>query len=234
MWIASLVSNITQTHWLSGAKWMFYHLLDGDLASNFLSWQWVAGAFSSKKYFANQDNINKYSPSKHSQKNTFLDTTYEELPNLPIPQVFQNRSNLNLSTNLQSIRSDKIQDQSTFLYSIWSLNPNLPPEIEDKIQQKVLLLEPDFFKQFPVSEQRIAFILGLAKNIKSLKILVSNIKDIHQFISPASISYYSHPGVNHWSNFVTNSIETPKLFPNVQGYFPSFFSYWKQIEKTNK
>jgi len=31
------------------------HLLDGDAASNVCSWQWVAGTFSSKKYFCNQE-----------------------------------------------------------------------------------------------------------------------------------------------------------------------------------
>ena len=50
---------------------MYYHLLDGDWASNALSWQWVAGSNANKKYYANQDNINKYFNS--SQKQTFLD-----------------------------------------------------------------------------------------------------------------------------------------------------------------
>ena len=50
MYTAMLTCNIAQAHWLSPAKWMYYHLLDGDLASNMLSWQWVAGSFSSKKY----------------------------------------------------------------------------------------------------------------------------------------------------------------------------------------
>ena len=35
---------------------MYYHLLDGDWASNALSWQWVAGSNASKKYYANQAN----------------------------------------------------------------------------------------------------------------------------------------------------------------------------------
>ena len=42
------------------ANWMYFYLLDGDLASNSLSWQWICGANSNKKYIANQDNINKY------------------------------------------------------------------------------------------------------------------------------------------------------------------------------
>ena len=70
MYTAALACNIGGSHWLEPARWMYYHLLDADWASNALSWQWVAGSFSNKKYFANQNNINKYFNS--FQKNTFF------------------------------------------------------------------------------------------------------------------------------------------------------------------
>ena len=60
MYVASICCNIARCHWLVPAQWMHSHLLDGDLASNHLSWQWVAGAFSNKKYYANQENINAF------------------------------------------------------------------------------------------------------------------------------------------------------------------------------
>ena len=43
MYVASIACNIAQSHWMIPAKWMYYHLLDADWASNSLSWQWVAG-----------------------------------------------------------------------------------------------------------------------------------------------------------------------------------------------
>ena len=54
MWIASLVC-VGQTKWQIPAKWLYYNLLDGDPASNNLSWQWFAELFQknimqSKKY----------------------------------------------------------------------------------------------------------------------------------------------------------------------------------------
>ena len=42
MYVASIATNIAKSHWKNPAKWMYYHLLDGDWASNALSWQWVA------------------------------------------------------------------------------------------------------------------------------------------------------------------------------------------------
>ena len=40
------------------------HLLDGDPASNHLSWQWVASTFSHKPYFFNRDNLERYSDGR--------------------------------------------------------------------------------------------------------------------------------------------------------------------------
>jgi deoxyribodipyrimidine photo-lyase len=73
---------------------MYYNLLDGDWASNALSWQWVADTFSSKKYIANQENINTYTNSK--QRGTYLDTIYEVIANAKPPTELLEASILEL------------------------------------------------------------------------------------------------------------------------------------------
>lgn len=60
MWLASYVVHLRKVHWHAGAQWMLGYLLDGDQASNHLSWQWVAGLGSSKPYIFNADNVAKY------------------------------------------------------------------------------------------------------------------------------------------------------------------------------
>ncbi len=62
MWLASYAVHLRKVHWRAGADWMYGHLLDGDVPSNHLSWQWVAGTFSSKPYLFNADNVAKYAP----------------------------------------------------------------------------------------------------------------------------------------------------------------------------
>jgi deoxyribodipyrimidine photo-lyase len=47
--------------WQAGARWFLRHLLDGDPASNNLSWQWVASAFSHKPYLFNRANLERFS-----------------------------------------------------------------------------------------------------------------------------------------------------------------------------
>ena len=48
--LASYVVHFRRVHWHAGAEWMHAHLVDGDLGSNHLSWQWVASTFSSKPH----------------------------------------------------------------------------------------------------------------------------------------------------------------------------------------
>jgi deoxyribodipyrimidine photo-lyase len=61
MWLAAYLVHWRRVHWRAGADWFLEHLLDGDPASNHLSWQWVASCFSHKPYFFNRDNLERYS-----------------------------------------------------------------------------------------------------------------------------------------------------------------------------
>ena len=43
MWYASIWIHTLKLPWTLGAEFFLRHLLDGDVASNTLSWRWVAG-----------------------------------------------------------------------------------------------------------------------------------------------------------------------------------------------
>ncbi len=82
MWIASYVVHLRKVHWRAGADWMYAHLLDGDLASNHLSWQWVAATFSSKPYLFNAENVARYAPADWQCAGSVIDTSYEALEHI--------------------------------------------------------------------------------------------------------------------------------------------------------
>lgn len=67
MWMAAYLVHWRHIRWQAGARWFLQHLLDGDPASNNLSWQWVASTFSHKPYFFNRENLEKYTNSKYCQ-----------------------------------------------------------------------------------------------------------------------------------------------------------------------
>ena len=79
MWLASYVVHLRKVHWRAGADWMVAHLLDGDIASNHLSWQWVAGTGSHKPYLFNAENVARHAPAAWHSAGSVLDTSYEAL-----------------------------------------------------------------------------------------------------------------------------------------------------------
>ncbi len=68
MWMAAYLVHWRHIRWQAGARWFLAHLLDGDPASNNLSWQWVASTFSHKPYFFNRENLEKYTKGVYCQE----------------------------------------------------------------------------------------------------------------------------------------------------------------------
>ena len=65
MWFASIWIFTLRLPWVLGADFFFRHLLDGDPASNTLSWRWVAGLQTrGKHYVATADNIRRYTAGR--------------------------------------------------------------------------------------------------------------------------------------------------------------------------
>jgi deoxyribodipyrimidine photo-lyase len=64
MWLAAYVVHWRRVRWQAGARWFLRHLLDGDPASNNLSWQWVASSFSHKPYLFNRSNLERFSSGR--------------------------------------------------------------------------------------------------------------------------------------------------------------------------
>lgn len=61
MWFASIWIFTLRLDWQLGADFFLRHLMDGDAASNTLSWRWVAGLHTKgKHYLARPDNIARY------------------------------------------------------------------------------------------------------------------------------------------------------------------------------
>jgi deoxyribodipyrimidine photo-lyase len=169
MYIAGIVCNLSGAYWLKPSKWLYYHLLDGDIASNTCSWQWNAGAFSSKKYITIQDNINKYTGS--TQRGTFLDYSYEDIWEATLPDHMLEYVPLTLTTPLptkQGISLDPLKPLC--IYTNYWLHPDW---MSDILANRVLVLSPSHFRDFPVSDKVINFILELAtENIPSIQIYI--------------------------------------------------------------
>ena len=85
MWMAAYLVHWRRVRWQAGAAWFREHLLDGDGASNDLSWQWVASTFGSKPYFFNRENLERYTGGRFcegcalAERGCPMEGSYEEL-----------------------------------------------------------------------------------------------------------------------------------------------------------
>lgn len=221
MYVAALVCNIARSHWKVPARWMYYHLLDGDLASNNFSWQWVAGSFSNKKYVANQENINKFCHT--NQRGTFLDVSYERLPVIDIPRELTKTEVPATETHLPATTLTRLDPSKPVLLYNWY---NLDPEWHrDQDVQRVLLLEPGLFNKYPISDHSVQFMLELAKNIEGIEIFAGDIDALQKQFPGARLVFKEHP-LNQY-----DGTEEPRTFlhDGVTGFHRSFFQFWKKL-----
>lgn len=223
MYIAAIACNIGRSHWRAPARWMYYHLIDGDWASNAISWQWVAGTASSKKYFANQENINRYCHTR--QTGTFLDVDYADLESMKIPAPLSETISPVLTTKLPGTNPLEVDKTlPTLIYNSYNLDPNWNADLT---ANRILLLEPSHFHRYPVSAKVLEFILAVAKNIVGIQIFVGEFADLATNYELADVRYKEHPLNCHY----VGKQESRDWMFDVRGYFSSFFSFWKKCER---
>lgn len=223
MYIATICCNMANSHWKHPAQWMYYHLLDGDWASNALSWQWVAGANSNKKYYANQENINRYCHT--NQYNTFLDVPYEDFPDMEIPAILAKTEKLHLLTSLPNKTAISVDaTKASCIYNYYNLDPNWR---KDEELNRILLLEPSVFEKYPIGQNAVDFMLALSENIPNIQIYVGEFSALIQEHQVQQCYFKEHP-----LNINYKGTEDPRdwMF-SVKGYYPSFFAFWKKCKK---
>ena len=223
MYIASIACNIGRAHWYTPARWMYYRLLDGDWASNALSWQWVAGSNSHKIYLANQENINKYTRS--FQQGTFLDIEYDALPPGDIPGPMRQTSMPDLVTNLPKTKEPVIdRGLPSCVYTYYNLDPNWRSGFR---ANRILILEPSIFNTYPISQKCLDFALALAKQIPGLQVFTGEFSELTSLLPRTDVYYKEHPldynmvGIRDQREWLTG----------IEGYFPSFSKFWKHAER---
>lgn len=92
LWLAAYMVHWRRISWQVGARWFLEHLLDGDPASNNMSWQWVASTFSHKPYFFNRENLERYTKGVYCREcplygSCDFEGSYEEISERLFPKA---------------------------------------------------------------------------------------------------------------------------------------------------
>lgn len=221
MWIAAITCNMAGTHWQQAARWMHYHLLDGDLASNTLSWQWVAGTFSHKKYVANQQNVNKYSNSE--QTGSWLDVPYEAFDQFSPPAPLLERAETDYTFKLPGLPITALSGDVA-LRSLWQLDPHWQRNIE----QHIVFVDTDLACQWPMSAKRWRFIEHWAEQCQAT-IVHGTLEQLNLASQGAQIVREEYPACENWPGDVT---ERAWLYPLPDSELRSFSQFFKQVKHT--
>ena len=148
---------------------------------------------------------------------------------MPIPAILRETDNPVLTTELPEKTAIQVDNSlPTVVYNFYNLDPFWKADVQ---ANRVLLLEPPHFEKYPVSPKTIDFVLKLAGNIDGIQIYTGEFDELAAEHNLSEIHYKEHPTARHYQG-----IEAARdwMFPEIKGYFPSFFGYWRKCEKLLK
>ena len=176
MWFAAYVVHWRRIRWQAGAAWFLQHLIDGDPASNNLSWQWVASTFAVKPYIFNRENLERYTAGAycrtcpHAQARTCpFEQDYEALEQTLFPQLHAEQPVTTEATAprpyLRSTASETIpalRDQPHGQALLWvhtdSLNPDSAMLTAHPDSPAVFVWDTDWLTNSGITLKRIVFL----------------------------------------------------------------------------
>jgi deoxyribodipyrimidine photo-lyase len=247
MWLASYVVHVRKVHWRVGADWLYGHLLDGDLASNHLSWQWVAGTGSSKPYLFNADNVARYAPAQWHSPGSVIDTSYEALDRIarqpspqlrpepdapsPSPSVVEPRllAAPPDTLGLMAPSAEAVAGRDVWLVHPWNLG-GLPSTLPADTAV-IGVFVADFHRAWPWSEQRWRFVgsrmadLAAACWYGDAACLGDALKGARKVRS------IDEPHLAPWLARWAECGAAPTLFPTVDRRCDSFSQWWARAAR---
>ena len=247
LWLASYVVHVRKVHWRAGADWLYGHLLDGDLASNHLSWQWVAGTGSRKPYVFNADNVARYAPPSWHSAGSVIDTSYEALdlmarqpaqhraiaPDEPTckPFVVEPRLSAQPPAELSLSVPDAavVSGRDVWLVHPWSLGP-LPTALPTDTLVIGFFLA-DFHQAWPWSERRWRFVGGRMAELTTSCWYGDTTAMGVALAGARSVRSIAEPHLATWLPRWAQCEAAPALFAPVDRACDSFFAWWSRTSR---
>ncbi|WP_288407524.1 FAD-binding domain-containing protein [uncultured Herbaspirillum sp.] len=242
MWLASYVVHLRKVHWRAGADWLVGHLLDGDLASNHLSWQWVAGTGSHKPYLFNAENVARYAPAEWHSPGTVVDTSYEALGAMalhPDPVAAEPAQRARQRCQEPALLSAPpehlcsvapaapvVAGRDVWLVHPWSLG-ELPADLPADTLVLGLYLS-DFHLLWPWAPRRWAFVGARMKEMTAL-CWHGDAASVGRALKAArSVRCQADPHLAPWLPLWAHCVSPPALFPPVDKPCDLFTQWWRR------
>ncbi len=250
MWLASYIVHVRKIDWRVGARWMIRYLLDGDMASNTLSWQWVAGTWTGKPYLFNAENVAKYAPDSDNA-GTVIDTNYAVMDQIargdkPILAAPQSRRGLIETSSPPLLNIDAAlaiaselgfnfcdelpADSPVLLMHPWAI-------VKSTLRDAAVigLIVPAFHTEYLWSEARWRFVFGAMREMTETIFVTSGA--INNQFAARNINIINT--LNPFYNDIVEQVQTrgatiistPRAFINPDKCQRSFSSFWHKAQK---
>jgi deoxyribodipyrimidine photo-lyase len=242
MWLASYLVHLRKVHWRCAADWLYGHLLDGDLASNHLSWQWVAGTGSHKPYLFNAGNVARYAPASWHSPGSVIDASYEALERLArqsAPVAASDAPGAPLDEPLllgkppcdlgaSAVDPARVRGREVWLVHPWNLGalPALPPGT------LVLgLFVAEFHRAWPWSERRWRFVGTRMAEIAPYRWHGDAAAIGTALAGARRVRSVAEPHLAPWLPRWAECVAAPALFPPVAARCDSFSQWWLRTSR---
>ena len=246
LWLASYAVHIRKLHWRTGAEWLFGHLLDGDLASNHLSWQWVAGTGSSKPYLFNADNVARFAAPAWHSRGTVIDTSYDSLDriarsssaSLAICVDSEGVTAPALQTHppatweLQAPNAQAVRGRNVWLVHPWALGD--PPDDLPRGTLCVAVFIAEVHAEHAWSTARWHFVSARMAQIAALQWFGSATELASALGAAHSVNTFASPHLGHHLTPIVTCRPVARLFPLVDSVCHSFSHWWARATRGAK
>lgn len=239
MWLASYIVHLRKIHWRAGADWMLAHLLDGDLASNHLSWQWVAGTGSHKPYLFNAENVARYAPADWHSAGSAIDTSYAALDAIarspravPVRPLAEGVEEPRLSAQPPVTalpEAAAVAGRDVWLVHPWALGE--PPADLPADCLCVAWWPAEFHATWPWSAARRAFVGARISALAKLQWCGSGAQLAQALAAARSVQTVANGHVTALLPPVVRQRATPRLFAAVERPYASFSSWWHRVTR---
>jgi deoxyribodipyrimidine photo-lyase len=242
MWLASYIVHIRKVHWRVAADWLYGHLLDGDLASNHLSWQWVAGTGSRKPYLFNAENVARFAPADWHSPGSVIDQSYEALDRIarqptacgqaPMEAIDRERQLLEPPVSVApppefrwtAPDSRDVAGRDVWLVHPWNLG-ELPASLPAGTVVVGVFLN-EFHHAWPWSERRWRFVASRMAELVTLRWQGDAVAMAAALKDARYVGSVDEPHLSPWLARLASCEAAPALFPAVDRPCDSFSQWW--------
>lgn len=194
MWFAAYVVHWLKVDWRKAADWFETYLIDGDIASNHLSWQWVASSFSSKPYYFNRESLARFTGEKfcaNCHVTCPFDDSYEKLHRKLFSDDIPKTVKVYPSEMVMKEAPSNMPKMAVYVHDEM-LSPENP--LLKLAMPKVFIFDEQMYSHWPI--KRLQFMADCLAEMPEVEVWLGSTKEVLTHLEIGQIISQNTPNLN--------------------------------------